>query len=595
MQSTLTEAHSQHFKGNSLLAIDIGALNTRAAYFDVIEGGYRCIGFGQSPTTMNAPVRNVMIGVQLAIENLQAFIGRSLMDIEGHLIIPSRSDGWGVDSMVTSFSLGPTIRVLSVGLLSEVSIKSIDNLVQSTYASVVDRFTLNDPRSASEQVDQIVRLKPDLILLAGGIDGGSTKFIEKMLEIIGLGMFLLPEAERPIVFFAGNNQLQETVRSALSRSGTGIIPKNVHISPNIRPTLENEDSSPAQNELASIVAAIRQKQMPELDEVRMLSGGFFVPSVYAQGRMVRFLSSYFGSGKGVLSIDIGASNLSMGASFGGDLYLNVFPQLGLGEPMQDLLSQTLLDEIMRWLSLDIPPETVQAYLYQKSLYPGFIPATKAELAIEQAIVRQNLQLAARWMVERLPANLRSPNGLLPSFEPILASGAAITGAASPAQKLLMLLDGLQPAGITTIAIDQNNMLAMLGAAAEVNSMVPVQVLDSGALSYLATVISPVSDADYGTPIVRAKLIRDDGTEMSSEIQMGNLQILPLGNRQTARLQLRPLKHADVGLGPGRAGEVDVNGSSIGIVIDARGRPLRLPADSTKRRALVLKWINTFGG
>jgi len=160
---------------------------------------------------------------------------------------------------------------------------------------------------------------------------------------------------------------------------------------------------------------------------------------------------------------------------------------------------------------------------------------------------------------------------------------------------LMLLDGLQPAGITTIAIDQNNMLAMLGAAAEVNSMVPVQVLDSGALSYLATVISPVSDADYGTPIVRAKLIRDDGTEMSSEIQMGNLQILPLGNRQTARLQLRPLKHADVGLGPGRAGEVDVNGSSIGIVIDARGRPLRLPADSTKRRALVLKWINTFGG
>ena len=326
----------------------------------------------------------------------------------------------------------------------------------------------------------------------------------------------------------------------------------------------------------------------------MLSGGFFEPSSYAQGRMVRFLSSYFGSGQGVLSIDIGASNLSMGASFGGDLHLNVFTQLGLGEPMRDLLSQTTLEEIMRWLSLDIPPETVLAYLYQKSIIPGFIPATKVELAIEQAVVRQNLQLATRWMIDRLPANLRSSNGLLPSFEPILASGAAITGAANPGQKLMLLLDGLQPAGITTFAIDQNNLLAMLGVAAEVNSVVPVQALDSGALTYLATVISPVSDVDYGTPIVRAKLIRDDGTEMSSEIQMGNLQILPLGARQTARLQLRPLKNADVGLGPGRAGEVDVNGSSIGIVIDARGRPLRLPPDQVKRRALLQKWIATLG-
>ena len=359
-------------KGNSLLAVDIGTLNTRAAYFDVIEGAYRCIGTGQSPTTSNAPVSNAMIGVQLAIENLQNFIGKSLMDVEGHLIIPSQADGLGVDCMVTSFSLGPTLKALTVGLLSEVSLKSIDKLVQTTYASVADRFTLNDSRSPSEQVDEILRLKPDLILIAGGIDGGSTSFIEKMLEIIGLGVFLLPEAERPAVLFAGNNQLQEKIRAVL---------KNVNISPNIRPTLEIEDLAPAQNQLAGIVSTIRQKQMPELDEVRMLSGGFFEPSSYAQGRMVRFLSSYFGSGQGVLSIDIGASNLSMGASFGGDLHLNVFTQLGLGEPMRDLLSQTTLEEIMRWLSLDIPPETVLAYLYQKSILPGFIPATKVELAI----------------------------------------------------------------------------------------------------------------------------------------------------------------------------------------------------------------------
>jgi hypothetical protein len=231
---------------------------------------------------------------------------------------------------------------------------------------------------------------------------------------------------------------------------------------------------------------------------------------------------------------------------------------------------------------------------QKSIYPAFIPFSKEDLAIEQAIVRQNLQVATRLMLQRLPGRFKPRSGLLPSFEPILAGGAAITGAATASQKLLMLLDGLQPVGISTLALDQYNLLAMLGASVEANSLLPVQVIDSGALSYLATVISPFSNASYGTPIVRVRLLREDGTEMTSEVKMGNLQILPLENRQTARLELRPLQRADVGLGPGRAGEVEVTGSAMGVVIDARGRPLRLPTDALQRRSLSQKWLATVG-
>jgi hypothetical protein len=577
-------------EGNSLLAIDIGAVNTRAAYFDVIEGAYRLIGLGQSPTTSNSPVRNAMIGVQLAIENLQTMIGKALMDDDGHLIIPSQPDGLGVDSMVTSLSVGPAVKTLIVGLLPDVSLKSIESLAQTTYTRVVDSIHLNDPRHADEQVDAILRYSPELVLIAGGVDGGATHSIQKILEVIGLGVYLLPEANRPAVLFAGNKQFAQNVKNSLNE----IAPK-IYLSSNIRPSLEVEDLIPAQRQLVNMVVNLRQKQMPELEEIRTLSGGTLVSSSYAQGRMVRFLSSYFSSGKGVLSIDIGASAISMGASFDGDLHLNVFPQLGLGEALAGLLNHTTTDDIARWLALDIPADTIRDYLYQKSVYPGVIPGTKEELAIEQAIVRQNLLLASRWMLERLPGRFRLRSGLLPAFEPILAGGAAITGAANPAQKLLMLLDGLQPTGITTFALDQNNLLAMLGTIAEVNTLLPVQAIDSGALSYLATVISPVGNVEYGTPIVRAKLIRDDGTEMSSEIMMGNLQVLPLENRQSARLQLRPMHRADVGLGPGRAGEVEVTGSSLGVVIDARGRPLRLPADPDQRRALAQKWLTTLGG
>ena len=577
-------------EGNSLLAIDIGAVNTRAAYFDVVEGGYRFIALGQSPTTTGAVVRNIMIGVQLAIENLQTLLGKPLMDDEGRLLIPSQPDGSGVDSMLTTLSVGPAIKTLLVGLLPEVSLKSVENLAQTTYTRVVDTISLSDRRLPDEQVDAIVRYSPELVLIAGGVDGGASNSIQKVLEIIGLAAYLLPETKRPAVLFAGNKALAKEVRNSLNN-----IAATVQVCSNLRPTLEIEDLAPAQRELADLVVKLRQKQMGELEEAYTLSGGIMLPSSYAQGRMVRFLSSYFGSGKGVLSLDVGASAISMGASFSGDLHLKVYPQLGLGEALANLTKYTSLDEIARWLALDLKTEMIRDYLAQKALYPAYIPAAVEELAIEQALVRQNLQLATRWMLPRLPARWRPRHGLLPSFEPILASGAAITNAPTLGQKLLMLLDGLQPAGITTFAIDQNNLLAMLGAAVEVNNILPVQVLDSGALSYLATVITPVTQAKYGTPIVQLKLVRENGEEITSEVKMGSLKVLPLESGQTARLQLRPMLRADVGLGPGRAGEVDVIGSALGVVIDARGRPLQLPAEPAKRRELAQKWLSTLGG
>lgn len=577
-------------EGNSLLAVDIGAVTTRAAYFDVVEGQYRFIGMGQCPTTNFGATRNLVLGVQLAVENLQSMIGKPLMDDEGRLLIPSQADGAGVDGMVTTISAGAPIKTLAIGLLPEVSLKSIEKLAHATYARVVDSISLNDARRLDEQVNAIIRQSPELVLIAGGVDGGASHSINNLIETVGLSAYLMPEGQRPAILYAGNRALAGNIRSALASIASELV-----VCSNVRPALEVEDVGPAQYELAKLTINIRQRQMPELEELRTLSGGVILPSSYAQGRMARFLSSYYGGNKYVLSVDAGASAISMAASFGEHLYLNVFPHFGLGEPLSGLLKHTTLDEIARWLAVEIPMEMVRDYLYQKSLYPQNIPTTSEELAIEQAIVRQNLLLSTQKMVQRLPGRYRRRGGLLPLFEPILAGGAALTNAPSLGQKLLMLLDGLQPAGITTLVLDQNNLLAMLGTAAEVNSLLPVQVIDAGALTYLATVISPVSESSYGTPIVRVKLIREDGTAMTSEVNMGNLQILPLESGQTARLELRPLRNADVGLGPGRAGAVDVIGSSLGVVIDARGRPLRLPPAPAERIKLLKKWLKTVGG
>jgi hypothetical protein len=89
---------------------------------------------------------------------------------------------------------------------------------------------------------------------------------------------------------------------------------------------------------------------------------------------------------------------------------------------------------------------------------------------------------------------------------------------------------------------------------------------------------------------------DSGEETSLDIKQGALEALPVPPGQPARLRLQPLHRADVGMGgPGRGGSVRVIGGVLGVVIDARGRPLSLPGDAGRRRELFKKWLWTLGG
>ena len=171
----------------------------------------------------------------------------------------------------------------------------------------------------------------------------------------------------------------------------------------------------------------------------------------------------------------------------------------------------------------------------------------------------------------------------------------MTQAPQRGQTLMMLLNAIQPAGVTTIALDQNTIAAALGAVASLNPLLTVQSLDSNNFQNLCTVISPVGEAQLGTPILRVRVVYGDGSENSVDIKYGSLEMIKLPIGQTATVQLHPLHRFDVGMGgPGRSGSVKVVGGGLGLVVDGRGRPLPLPAEPGRRRDLLKKWLWTLG-
>jgi hypothetical protein len=558
----------------------------------VVEGQYRFVASGQAPSTAEAPFKDIGIGVREAITNLQNVTGTLLLGAhDNNLIAPAQPDGSGVDAVVATISAGPAVKTVVVGLLSDVSVQSARRLAESTYSRIVDTLDLSDHRRPDQQMDSIVRSRPDLVVLAGGTDGGASRSIQKMLEAVGLACYLMPLEKRPMVLYAGNQKLANDVKELL-----GGHAGKVEVSYNVRPSLETEDLEPGRHELALLITKLRQRQIKGVEELNLWTAGNLLPTAYARGRIIRFLSKLYESTRGLLCVNVGASATSVAAGFAGELTLGVYPQYGLGENLAGLLQQTEIENIMRWMQLDISANMLREYLFQKSLYPSSIPATKDEQAISQAVARQALYMAVRKAQKDFPPHARSTqSGVMPPLDLILGGGGVVSEGTSLGQSLLLLLDAIQPVGIMPVLLDQNNLLPLLGVAASRSHYLPVQVIESGAFIGLGTVVSVITSANYGDQVLRARLSYADGTEARAEVKFGGLEILPLPNGQTARLSLQPFHRADAGLGPGKSGTVTVTGGALGVVIDARGRPLQIPSDPVRRRELMKRWSYAVGG
>jgi hypothetical protein len=577
---TTTTVHSE-----SVLAIDVDDDVTRAILFDVAGGLYRFISAGTSLTSLFTPSADIGIGVRLAIENLQNLTGRTLLGPDDNLIIPSQDDGSGVDKLTITVSAGAPLRVVAVGQLEGASLASACRLATSTYSEIVEKISLNDQRKQEARIDAIIRARPNVIVIAGGTEGGAWQSVLNLLEIVGLACYLYP-GERPEVLYAGNQALLEESISLLDPH------VSFHHAPNVRPTLEEENVGPAQDQMADLFRTISLRRISGLQELDQWAGEQLVPTATGFGRVISFLSKVYNGSKGVLGIDVGGSTATSAVAYRGDMTLNVYPWLKMTNGIRELMTDKGMWEIMRWLPMEFSEENARNYLYNKSIYPNCVAVTDEEMAIELALTRQIIQNVVKAAMPGMPAGLKGANdGQLPWFEPILASGKMLSRLPSNAHIFLVLLDAIQPSGVTTVVVDQNNLTASLGASAAINPLMVVQVIESSAFVNMGTVISPIVNARPGTPILRIQMTHESGEEVSLEIKQGDLQILPLSRGKSARLNLQPLHLADIGMGgPGRAGSIRVIGGNMGVVVDARGRPLKLPEDGGRRRDLLKKWL-----
>jgi len=563
-------------KDKAVLAVDLGSLNTRALLFEIIDGRYQFIRAGSSPSTLNAPHLDLNEGVYQSLVNLQRLSGRTVLDEDSRLINPQNDAGQGIDKLVLTCSAGSEIRVVLIGLVRNLDIASAGNALRHERTTIVETIGLDDDRSLDRQVDAIINAAPDLILLTGGAENGAMRSVARQAELVVLVCRLMPEDKRPLVIYAGNSRLAQKTAETLQRW------TRVFIATNLRPTPDNETLESVVEALTDAVIDIRMRQLPGLQPLAGASHGSLLSSPHAYGRIIRYLSKINDPAKSVVGISIGASSTTLAVSGQVDLFLRVFP-CGTGSFKALLDEKDSLQSIYRWLAVDVSMDDLRDYLYQKLAYPGLVPMHDEALAIEQSLSRHLLQNLSQDLT-RDDITCKRP------CDPVIVSGRSLTQSTDISATMLTLLNGLQPCGITSFLFDSNDIIPSLGAIAQVNSILPVQVIENGLMPASGPVICPVSYAKLGSDIATISLEYKDARKLQFSIKQGTIIRLPVQNGQSVRMKIETIGKTVIDPFVKRKQvEHNLTGGLFGIIVDARPRPLKISNIPSERIEQLKAW------
>jgi uncharacterized protein (TIGR01319 family) len=582
----------------SIMVVDCGTAMTKAVLLDIVEGQYRFVAFAQAPTTANAPWQDVSIGALNAIRQLEQDTGRVFVDAEGQLILTERADGRGVDCFLAVSSAAEPLRVVLAGLVHDVSLASARRAVLSTYARIEDTISLeqdtaqNEPRGVDAQINAIWHHAPQVLCVVGGTNGGASAPVLDMIQnVVRVALYLLGE-DVPTVVYAGNAYLRQRVTERLGE----LAP--LRVVDNVRPQVDVEDVGPAHEEIEVLFYDLQMQNIPGLNRLRAWSPTVILPTARAADYMIRYCERAWKSSKPVLGVDIGSSSVTINVCYRGQARTTVRTDLGMGDSLHGLLEHVEPRHIMRWLPFEVEPAQIRDRLLNKALNPQSIPQTREDLMLEQAAAREMLRLALRDSLPGWPGQAddsaflatASPEATIPACEPIIASGGVLTQAPYQGHAALVLLDALQPVGISTLYLDTYNLIPALGTAANVQPLAAVQTLRNQGLTYMGTVVVPTGQARPGDRILTIRAV-DKPSSISLDVAFGELEVVPPPLFETGTmLELTPTRGFDVGRGPGKSLKIKYRGGTVGLIVDARGRPLEFAADRTVQQQRMDHWL-----
>tara|TARA_B100001996_G_scaffold314693_1_gene257377 strand:+ start:162 stop:1973 length:1812 start_codon:yes stop_codon:yes gene_type:complete len=592
-------------KLRSILATDCGSTTTKAILIQHMDGEYRLTHRGEAPTTVEAPFEDVTRGVLNAVMEVEELAKRKLLD--GDEIITPQNNNEGVDIYISTSSAGGGLQMMVAGVVQSMSGESAERAALGAGSIVMDVMASNDGRLPHEKIKRIRDLRPDMILLSGGVDGGTVSHVVELAEILHAAnpQPRLGQNYKLPVIYAGNIKAQDQIKETLEEM------TDLDIVDNIRPVLEKENLEPSRDKIHDLFMEHVMQQAPGYKKLMSWTDAPIMPTPGAVGSLIEMIAEK--EKISVVGVDIGGATTDIFSVFQGKFNRTVSANLGMSYSICNVLAESGLDNVLRWVPFDIDKKELTNRIGNKMIRPTTVPQSLDELFIEQAIAREALRLSFKQHKEFAVGlkGVQKERTISDAFDQtssgeslvnmmeldlLVGSGGVLSHAPRREQSARMLIDSFMPEGITQLAVDSIFMMPQLGVLANIQKenlaeearTAALEVFHKDCLIRLGTCITPVGNVKDGTKVLKVELSMPDGSMVEYDLEKDEIYRIE-APYEPIKAILTPNKKMNIGSGMGEPINTIIYGGVVGIILDGRTRPISIPKDSNSRLKHLNNW------
>ena len=228
------------------LAIDFGSTYTKVVAIDLSKEDV--IGVAHAASTVDS---DITLGLQTALERLSKTIGIERANVERTLASSSAAGG---------------LRLVAIGLVRVLTTQAAEEAALGAGARLVGTFSYG---LSPDDVKEIEKICPDLILLVGGTDGGDKETIIRNAALLGASRL-----ESPMII-AGNRMAAHEAQSLLEAGN-----KYVVVVENVLPELSELKVEPTRCAIRDMFMR-RITHAKGLDKAQSLVGDIIMPTPMA--------------------------------------------------------------------------------------------------------------------------------------------------------------------------------------------------------------------------------------------------------------------------------------------------------------------------
>ena len=585
------------------LLADIGSTTTKALYCVVYEDHVDVVGMADAPTTVEAPNEDVKIGLAHALSRLQEQLdlhgGGERPGLIPHLDVNNN------DGLLLTSSAGGGLQMLVIGLVRSMTGESAERAALGGGGVILDVLASNDNLEPFQRVDRIRSHRPDMILLAGGTEGGALLDVAKMAENLYQAnphSRFDSEQKLPLIY-AGNTQLQPFMQETANDFELTLVD-------NLRPELDRENLAPARLAIQEQFLNHVMEHAPGYAPLKGKVSAPILPTPMAVTRSLHLLARR--QETNLLAVDIGGATTDVFSVIDGAMNRSVSAHLGMSYSAMNVLREAGVYAIMRWLPGNINERQLRNWVHNKMLFPATLPHDEISLLVEQAVAREALRLALdqhQQLVVELKGNVpvgdwkRSSQDFfnnrstfdIENIGLIIGSGGVISHAPSLQQAAALLVDAFLPLGWTDLMLDRNFTLPHIGALSQIDADSAFRLLTEYSLVSLGACLVPKGAsffADAGT--IKVTVEPQTGASREHRVRGRNLHLIPLEEDQACRIHISGVLNLDFGNGFWRGFERNVEPSKVGLLLDTRGRALPWAKQLSRCQNLSTRWRESLG-